>query len=90
MKSKSERIMEAVNKICGRNVDEDESGLLGFCIRENDDSPYSETGNSVLFMFNQHPEHAELLDNMLIAVCGCGIESLLDKMDRERDYYNYL
>lgn len=88
MKTKSERIMETINKIKNSN-NEEEPGLFGFAIREIEDT-YSETGNGVLFMFNKYPEHAELLEEMLGAICGMNLDDIVNKMERERDYYNWL
>ena len=85
MKSKSERIMEAVDRI--RNFDDED--LLGFVISESIDN-YTETGQDVLRLFETYPEHAELLDKMLIAICGWSIESLEDEMEEKRNYFECL
>ena len=84
-KNKSERIMEAVDR--SRNTDDEE--LLGFVISESIDN-YTETGQDVLRLFETYPEQAERFDNMLVAVCGWGIESLLDRMEEQRDYFESL
>ena len=81
----AESIMEVINEI--RN--NDEGGLLGFCVREIDDS-YSDTGDGILYMFEKYPEHAELLEEMLGYICCMNLDDIVCKMDRERDYYNSL
>ena len=85
MKDRAERIMETVERI----YDADDEGLLGFCIRETDDT-YYDTGYGVIHMFKEYPEHAELLDMMLIAICGWSIESLENEMEKNRDYFECL
>lgn len=75
-------IMDAVKCI----EEKEEEGLLGFVISENIDS-YENTGESVLALFKSHPEQASLLSDMLVAICGWGLESLLTEMDEKREYY---
>lgn len=83
--SEAERILKTVDRI----YNADDEDLLGFCIRETNDT-YEDTGNGVIQMFKEYPEHAELLDKMLIAICGWGIESLEDEMEEKRDYFECL
>jgi hypothetical protein len=85
MHNAQEEILNVVKDI--RN-NEDE-GLFGFSIREIDDS-YSETGNSVLRMFEKYPEHAELFEEMLGAICCMNFDDIINKMEKERDYYDSL
>ena len=66
-----------------------DEGLLGFCVREIDDC-YEDSGSGILYMFEKYPEHAELLEEMLGAICGMNFDDILDKMERERDYYDNL
>ena len=87
MKTNVEQIMEEVNKIYSNN----DEGLLGFVVREVDDCSYDETGSDIIRVFNKYPEHAEMLDEMLIAVCGCSLIGCLpDEMKNKRDYYESL
>lgn len=79
---KNKHIMDAVKSI----EEKGEEGLLGFVISENIDN-YEETGTSVLDMIHRHPEQATLLSDMLIAICGWSLESLLKEMDKRRNYY---
>ena len=48
---------------------EGKEGLLGFTVLE-EENDYYDTGRSILRMFETYPEHAELLNEMLAAVCG--------------------
>lgn len=85
MYNTAEVIMEIVNEIQSN----DEGGLLGFCVREIDDS-YSDTGNGILHMFEKYHEHAELFEEFLGYICGMNLDDIVCKMDGERDYYNSL
>lgn len=78
----TENIMSAVKSI----EEKEEEGLLGFVISENIDS-YDDTGKSVISLLKSHPEQASLLEDMLIAICGFSIDSLLKEMDEKREYY---
>jgi len=75
-------IMDAVKSI----EEKEEEGLLGFAISENIEN-YEETGASVLALFRNHPEQATLLSDMLVAICGWSLPSLLKEMDNRREYY---
>ena len=89
MHNVQEEIMKVVEEI--RNSDNyDEEGLFGFCIREIDYYSYEETGRGVLYMFEKYPEHAEMLEEMLGAICGMNLDDIVDKMEKERDYYDSL
>lgn len=72
--------------------DNNPEGLFGFCIMGGQDECYSYTdvGQATIEMFKQHPEQAELLEEMLIAISGYSLNSLLEKMKNEQDYYNGL
>ena len=95
MYTKKEKILKMVEEIRNFNnedeeYEEDKEGLFGFCIRETDHYSYSETGNSILYMFKKYPEHAEILEEMLGAFCGMNFEDIVDKMERVKDYYDSL
>lgn len=83
--------LEAIKKI-ENFPDNDADGLFGFCIMGGQDEAYSyrDVGCSTLEMFKEYPEQAELLEKMLIAISGYGLESLLKKMKVEQDYYDSL
>lgn len=72
-----------------KEIDFDDAGLLGFVISENIDC-YEDAGNSVIGMFNRYPEHAKLLNEMLAAISGYGIDTLKEQMEEQREYYNSL
>ena len=78
----TENIMNAVKCI----EEKEEEGLLGFVISENIEN-YEETGASVLALLKSHPEQATLLNDMLVAICGWSLDSLLKEMDDRRKYY---
>lgn len=85
MSGRGKEILEFINEI-----DEyEDAGLFGFVIIENN-GPYDETGESVISVFKRYPEHAELLNEMLIAVSGYGVQRLKDEMEEQRDYYESL
>lgn len=84
MNSKKDLIRKAVGQI-----EHEDAGLLGFVVSENIDN-YTETGLDIIRLFETYPEQAEWFDKMLIAVCGWSIESLLDRMEERRDYYEGL
>ena len=87
--NKNTTIMNAINNIYNK---EDE-GLLGFCVREeveNDQENYERVGNYIVYLFKKYPEQAEILEEMLIAICGWGIESLRKIMEEQRNYYKSL
>lgn len=90
--SKQEKIMEAVKKI--QNYDmEDAFGCFGFVISDasmNPDNCYEDIGRYVIRCFNQYPEQADILDEMLTAICGWSISSLIEDMERKRSYYEAL
>lgn len=87
--AKNIAIMNSVNDIYNK---EDE-GLLGFCVREeveNDTENHGKVGSYIVYLFKKYPEQAELLEEMLIAICGWGIESLRKIMEEQREYYESL
>ena len=86
MKKTSEIILEIINDI----DEKEEAGLLGFCVREIDDVNYEETGNGIIYMFDKYPEHALLLEEFISRVFCMNLDDIVNKMDRERDYYNWL
>lgn len=79
--------MEMVKQV---RENEDE-GLLGFIISSSmEGDEYETVGKSVLRTFEKYPEHAEILQEMLIAISGWKLESLIEDMEDERDYYEGL
>lgn len=85
MHNVQEEIMNVIKDI----RDNDDGGLLGFSVREIDEC-YEDTGNGILNMFERYPEKAELLEEMLGAICCMNFDDIVDKMERERSYYNSL
>lgn len=88
VRERAKRVCKTVNEIEASNYPEPR-GLLGFCIESEIDS-YKETGNGVIDTFKRHPEQADILEEMLIAICGWGIESLKEKMEENAEYYSRL
>lgn len=83
-KTLQESIMDEIS-----TIDINDAGLLGFVIAESIDY-YTETGKGVINMFNDNPEHAVLLNEMLCSICGWNINSLKNIMEEKREYYNSL
>jgi len=86
MKKSSETILEIINDI----YEKDEGGLLGFCVREIDNVNYEETGNGIIYMFDKYPEHALLLEEFISRAFCMNLDDIVNKMDRERDFYDSL
>ena len=87
--NKNTTIMNIVNNIYSAK----DEGLLGFCVREeveNDTENHMKVGDYIVYLFKKYPEQAELLEEMLIAICGWGIESLRKIMEEQREYYESL
>lgn len=82
------RVMNAVKEIEGSDYPEPD-GLLGFCIESEIDS-YKKTGSGVIDVFNRYPEQAGILEEMLIAICGWGIDGLKERMAEKAEYYSGL
>ena len=83
--NKQNQIIKSIGAIC----DNEDEGLFGFVINETDDS-YDDVGNSVVSLFKSNQEQAVLLERMLIAITGYGVDSLMQKMEENRDYYDSL
>lgn len=88
VRERAKRVCKTVDEIEASNYPEP-GGLLGFCIESEIDS-YQEAGNGVIDTFKRHPEQADVLEEMLIAICGWGIESLKEKMEENAEYYSRL
>lgn len=82
------RVMKAVDEITSSDYPEP-GGLLGFCI-ENQIDNYAKAGESIIATFKRHPQQADVLEEMLIAICGWGMESLKERMEENADYYSSL
>lgn len=82
-------ILEVVNK-----MDRENDGLLGFTIAqaiEEPDNGYETIGSSVISVFEKYPESANILDEMLIAVTGYSIKTLIqERMSEEENTYDAL
>ena len=70
-------------------------GLFGFCVVDEDadgmlSNSYNDIGSSILSIFKQYPEQVEILEKMLIAISGYGLDSLLKRMEEKNDYFNSL
>ena len=85
MHNVKEEIMNVVKDIRNNN----DGGLLGFSVREIDEC-YEDTGNGILYMFEKYPEQAELLEEMLGAICCMNFDDIINKMEEDRDYYDSL
>ncbi len=82
-------IMNTVNNI----YNQEEEELFGFCVRNevmNDMESFKKTGHYILYTFKKFPEQAEILEEMLIAICGWGIGSLQRIMEEQREHYDSL
>lgn len=88
-KNKNELIMDAVNRIYNTN----DEGLLAFCVKEemeSDTESYQKMGSYIVYLFKKYSEEAEILEEMLIAICGWGIGSLQQIMEEQRLNYENL
>lgn len=72
--------------------DDNPEGLFGFCIvgGQDENRSYTDIGETTLYMLSKYPEQIELLEEMLVAISGYNLEELLEKMNKEQDYYNGL
>ena len=68
---------------------DDAAGRLGFEIAESIDS-YDDIGSDIFYLVNKHPEHFELIEKVIIAVCGYGFDSLERKIKEDATYYDSL
>lgn len=84
----AKKVMDAVKEIEESGYSEP-GGLLGFCIESEIDS-YDKVGNGIISVFNRHPEQADILEEMLIAICGWGVEGLKERMEENAEYYSGL
>lgn len=82
------RIMKVVGDITSSNYPEPR-GLFGFCIESQIDS-YEKVGENILGTFKRHPQQADILEELLIAICGWGMESLKERMEENAEYYSSL
>lgn len=80
----NKRIMRSI-----KNIDDNDIGLLGFTIADEIDC-YEDTGDSVISIFKKNPDQAELLNKMLIAICGYDIEMITAKMEKKRNCYELI
>lgn len=67
----------------------DADGRLGFEIIESADS-YKDIGSDIIYLVNKHPEHFDLIEKVVIAVCGYGFDSLERKIKEDATYYDSL
>ena len=84
----AKKVMDAVKGIEESDYPEP-VGLLGFCIESEIDS-YDKAGNGIISVFNRHPDQADILEEMLIAICGWGIEGLKERMEENAEHYSEL
>lgn len=68
---------------------DDAAGRLGFEIAESIDS-YDDTGSYIIYLVNKYPEHFDLIEEVVIAICGYGFDSLERKMKEDTTYYDSL
>lgn len=89
--SKAEEVMKIVGEIenFGNGEYPDVAGLFGFSI-ESEIDDYRQTGMSVMSVFGNHPDKADILEEMLVAICGWSLSSLKEKMAEKADYYRSL
>lgn len=70
---------------------DDAAGRLGYEIKEVDyfdgafcDS-YEEVGKYLIYLVKQNPEHFKIIEDTVIAICGYGFESLLNRIEEHED-----
>lgn len=88
MTQAAKKVMDAIKRIEESEYQEP-GGLLGFCI-ENEIDSYDKAGNGIISVFNRHPEQADILEEMLIAICRWGVEGLKERMEENAEYYSGL
>lgn len=77
--------------IANQIADNYDYGLLGFTISEEMvHDNYDDPGEAVISLFLKYPGQAKLLNEMLSAVCGWKLDSLSERMEEKREYYDSL
>ncbi len=71
----------------------EDHGLLGFVISESVnemDNSYEEIGRRLDEVISNNPDQIDLIEKIVIALTGYCFETIKDKMEDNREYYNSL
>lgn len=69
----------------------DNEGLLGFSICNNDDDSYRDIGTSLVNLIEDSSDEVfDIIDKTIIAISGYSLSSLLNMMKDNKDYYESL
>ena len=94
-KRKQERARRTVAAVRQIERMKESCGRLGYEIGADfyDDDPgvsYGDIGGDIIDLVHRYPEHADLIEDVVIAVCGYGFETLKERMKEHKSYWDAL
>ena len=84
---RNKEIKKQINYIC-RN--DECSERLGYAIKKSmEEENIGRIGGDLINLTLTHPDELELIENVVIAICGYGFDSLREKIKSEKKEYEH-